>query len=331
MQFDSCVNTCSVDSSSPRQIDGVRHVNGSSTGNWIIFGVVIAVALAADLFLLHRKTERVTLKRALLETAGWIGLALLFGVWILVTRGHQIGVEYFTAYVLEKSLSADNIFVFLLIFQAFGIEPQFQHRVLYSGIVGALILRLAFVIAGIALLQRFHFVAYVFGALLIIFGVHMLLPGSKGFRPDQNWLMRLVRKIHPVDASYKGEKFWIRVDGRRVVTPLLLALVAIEAMDVVFAADSVPAVLSITRDPFIAYSSNVFAILGLRAMYFGLSDIMSRMKYLHQGLAVILVFVGGKMLASEHFPIPAHISLLIILAVLVVAGGASWIATRKTG
>jgi tellurite resistance protein TerC len=304
------------------------HLTGTSIGSWIIFAAVVAAALAADLFLLHPKTKRVTLKRALAETGGWVALALIFGIWIYLTRGRQIGVEYFTAYILEKSLSADNIFVFLLIFQAFDIQPQFQHRVLYSGIAGALVMRLAFVLAGVELLRYFHFALYAFGALLVILGVHMLLPSSHAFRPDKNWMMRLVRKIHPVEASYKGKKFWIRRNGRRIVTPVLLALVAIEAMDLIFAVDSVPAVLAITRDPFVAYSSNVFAILGLRAMYFGLADIMSRMKYLHQGLAVIMLFVGAKMLLSERIPIPAHVSLLIILGVLAIAATASWLASR---
>lgn len=292
--------------------------------NWIVFAVVVGMALAIDLLLSRRTSGRATLKRALVETAAWIGLSVLFGVWVYISQGHRYGVEYFTAYVLEKSLSADNLFVFLLIFRAFGIEPQFQHRVLYTGILAALAMRLAFIVGGVQLLEHFHFTIYIFGAALLILGIRMLAGGDT-FRPQDNWLLRLVRKIHPVDASYRGDKFWTRVDGVRAATPLLLALVAIEAMDVIFAVDSVPAVLAITRDAFVAYSSNIFAILGLRAMYFGLAAVMRRMRFLHQGLSVILLFVGAKMIAGEWIPIPALLSLGVIIAVLVVAGLASWL------
>lgn len=303
-------------------------MTGSSIGIWLFFGVLIAAAVFADLILFRPKTDRVSLARAGVETAAWIGLSVAFGVWVYVSRGHRAGVDFFTAYVLEKSLSADNIFVFLLIFRAFGIAPREQHRVLYSGIAGALVLRLAFVLAGIALLQRFHFVLYLFGAILLIAGAHMLLSGEKKFDPERNWAIRMVRKVLPVSTS-EDHRFWLRESGRWIATPLLLALVAIETADVIFAADSVPAVLAITRDPFIAYSSNVFAILGLRAMYFGLAELMTRMKFLHQGLAAILLFVGAKMLASEKFPISSGISLAVIIGILAVAAAASWLAPRK--
>lgn len=291
--------------------------------NWIVFGAVTATALTIDILLSRRKSGAPSLKRALMETAAWVCVALLFGAWIYFSRGHEAGAEYFSAYLIEKSLSADNLFVFLLIFRAFGIDRQHQHRVLYTGILAALVMRLAFILAGVQLLNHFHFTIYIFGAGLVIFAIHMLSRGHD-FRPEQNWLMRLVRKIHPVDSSYRGERFWTH-NGRRAATPLLLALVAIEAMDLIFAVDSVPAVLAITRDPFIAYSSNIFAILGLRAMYFGLAELMSRMRFLRQGLAVILLFVGAKMLASEWIPISALESLGFIIAVLIVAGIASWL------
>lgn len=291
--------------------------------SWIVFAVVVGVALAVDL--LFSRQARVSLKRALAETAAWIGLSVLFGVWVYMSQGHQAGVEYFTAYVLEKSLSADNLFVFLLIFRAFGIESQFQHRVLYTGILAALVMRLAFIVAGVQLLEHFHFTIYIFGAALVILGIRMLAGGDT-FHPEDNWLMRSVRKIHPVDASYRGDKFWTRIGGIRAATPLLLALVAIEAMDVIFAVDSVPAVLAITRNAFIAYSSNIFAVLGLRAMYFGLAAVMKRMRFLHQGLSVILLFVGAKMIASEWAPMPALLSLGVIIAILIAAGVASWLS-----
>ncbi|HXY02508.1 MAG TPA: TerC/Alx family metal homeostasis membrane protein [Terriglobales bacterium] len=295
-----------------------------TTTDWIIFAVVVAVALALDLFVVHRKGSEVTLKRALAETCCWIGLALSFGAWIYVCRSRQHGVEFLTAYLLEKSLSADNIFVFLLIFRALGIDSRYQHRVLYTGIFGALVMRLAFISLGIELLRHFHFALYAFGAALMLLGMQMLF-FRRVVRFEENWLLRLVRKIHPVDASYQGEKFWIHLDGRRIFTPLLLALVAIEVTDIIFALDSVPAVLAITRDPFIAYSSNVFAILGLRAIYFGVAQMMKRMRFLHQGLAAILLFVGAKMLLSEQVPISTTVSLAVILGTLALAALASWL------
>jgi tellurite resistance protein TerC len=283
---------------------------------------------------LHRCRSRplcakaVSLKHALAETLGWIGLACAFGAWIYVWRGHRLGVEFFAAYVLEKSLSADNIFVFLLIFRSFGIDPRYQHKVLYTGILGAVATRLAFVLAGVQLLEHFHFALYIFGAGLAWLGIHMLI-SPEGFRPEESRLMRWVHKIHPVDASYQGDRFFVQSSGRRAATPLLLALVAIEAMDVIFAVDSVPAVLAITRDAFIAYSSNVFAILGLRAMYFGLAEVMTRIRFLHQGLAAILLFVGAKMLLSKRIEIPTLLSLAVIVAVLTLTALASWLAPPK--
>ena len=295
---------------------------------WVVFCIVVAVALAADLLLFQRAAKAVSLKHALAETVGWISLASAFGAWIYIWRGHQLGVEFFAAYVLEKSLSADNIFIFLLIFRSFGIDARYQHRVLYTGILGAVAMRLAFVLAGVQLLEHFHFALYIFGAGLAWLGIHMLIsPG--GFRPEDSRLMRWVHKIHPVDASYQGDRFFVQSAGRRAATPLLLALVAIEAMDVIFAVDSVPAVLALTRDAFIAYSSNVFAILGLRAMYFGLAELMTRVRFLHQGLAAILLFVGAKMLFSRWIAIPTLLSLAVILVVLGLTALASWLLPER--
>ena len=304
-------------------------MGGESIGVWIAFGALVAVTVTADLTIFRPRTNRVTLKHALLESAAWVALALGFGCWIYITRGRASGVEFLTAYVLEKSLSADNIFVFLIIFRTFGVGPSAQHRVLYNGIVGAVLLRLAFVLAGVELLRHFHVVTYLFGAILVVAGANMLRSGEEAPRAECNWLVRALRKMVPVDTSAGGEHFWTRDRGRWHATPLLVALLAIEVMDVIFAADSVPAVLSITRDPFIAYSSNVFAILGLRAMYFALADLMTRMRFLHEGLAVILLFTGGKMLVSEHFDIPAAASLGVIVAILAITAVASWLVPRK--
>jgi len=304
-------------------------VGGESIGVWVVFGALVAIAVASDLTIFRPRTDRVTLKHALVESAAWVALALGFGLWIYLSRGRQAGVEFLTAYVLEKSLSADNIFVFLIIFRTFGAGPRAQHRVLYSGIVGAVFLRLAFVLAGVALLDHFHFVTYLFGAILVIAGANMLRSGEESPRADCNWLIRLLRKLMPIGASSGGEHFWVRDRSRWSATPLLVALIAIEVMDIVFAADSVPAVLSITRDPFIAYSSNVFAILGLRAMYFALADLMTRLRFLHEGLAVILLFTGAKMLLADRFPIPAAASLGVIVAILAITAVASLLAPRK--
>ena len=304
-------------------------MGGESIVVWVVFGALVAAAVAADLIVFRPKTDRVTLTQALIESAAWVALALGFGLWIWLSRGRQAGVEYITSYVLEKSLSADNVFVFLIIFRTFGVGPRAQHRVLYTGILGAVILRLAFVLAGIALLERFHVVTYLFGAILVIAGANMLRSGKEAPRAECNWLIQLLRKVVPVSSSSGTDHFWVRERGRWSATPLLVALVAIEVMDVIFAADSVPAVLSITRDPFIAYSSNVFAILGLRAMYFALADLMTRLRFLHEGLAVILLFTGAKMLVADHFAIPTAVSLAVIVLILAITAAASWLAPRK--
>lgn len=304
-------------------------MGGESIVVWVVFGALVVLAVAADLIVFRPKTDRVTLTQALIESAAWIALALGFGLWIYLSRGRQAGVEYITSYVLKKSLSADNVFVFLIIFRTFGVGPRAQHRVLYTGIVGAVILRLAFVLAGIALLRRFHVVTYLFGAILVIAGANMLRSAEEAPRAECNWLIQLLRKVVPVNLSSGGEHFSVRERGRWSATPLLVALIAIEVMDVIFAADSVPAVLSITRDPFIAYSSNVFAILGLRAMYFALAELMTRLRFLHEGLAVILLFTGAKMLVADHFAIPTAASLAVIVLILAITTAASWFAPRK--
>jgi tellurite resistance protein TerC len=296
---------------------------------WVIFGIAIVIALVLDLGVFHRKAHTVQLKEALIESAAWISIALLFNLWLYFSRGPLAGVEFFTAYLVEKSLSVDNIFVFLLIFQAFKIPPKSQHRVLYFGIAGALVLRAVFVLAGITLLQAFHPIMYFFGAILLFTGLKMLFPRKRALRPENNWMVRIVRQVIPVVHDYEGQQFLVKESGRWKATPLFLALVAVEAMDIIFAVDSVPAVLAITRDTFIVYSSNVFAILGLRALYFALADILPRFRFLHQGLAAVIIFVGTKMIASEHFPISAVTSLIVIAIVLGVTITASLVFPRR--
>lgn len=302
---------------------------GTPTHVWVIFGAAIIVALVLDLGVFHRRAHKVQLKEALIESAAWISVALLFNLWLYFSRGPQAGVEFLTGYLVEKSLSVDNIFVFLLIFQAFKIPSKSQHRVLYFGIAGALILRAVFVLAGVTLLQAFHPIMYLFGAILLYTGLKMLLPRKRAPRPEQNWLVRVTRRFVPVVNNYEGQQFLVKANGRWTATPLFLALVAVEAMDIIFAVDSVPAVLAITRDTFIVYSSNVFAILGLRALYFALADILPRFRFLHQGLAAIVIFVGTKMIVSEHFPIPAITSLVVIAIILAGTIAASLLFPRR--
>jgi tellurite resistance protein TerC len=297
---------------------------------WIMFGSAIIIALAFDLGVLHRRPHTIGLKEALIESAAWISVALLFNLWVYYDRGPQAGTEFLTAYLVEKSLSIDNIFIFLLIFRAFKIPSASQHRVLYYGIAGALVLRAVFILAGITLLQRFHPVVYFFGAILFITGLRMLLPRKRELHPENTWLVRMTRRLLPVVDNYDGQNFLMRRNGKWNATPLLLALVALEAMDIIFAVDSVPAVLAITRDTFIVYSSNVFAILGLRALYFALADILPRFRFLHQGLAAVILFVGTKMVSSDHFPISEIASLAVIAGILAVTVAASLLFPRRT-
>jgi tellurite resistance protein TerC len=302
---------------------------GTPVHIWTIFAIAVACALAIDLGVFHRKTHAVGLREALLESAIWIAVSLSFNLWLYLSRGGQAGIEFLTGYLVEKSLSLDNLFIFLLIFQAFRIPKRSQHKVLFYGVLGALVMRALFVVAGVGLLQKFHAILYAFGALLLVTGLRMIPPKKKSVHPEQNFLVRLARRVMPVAEEYEGEKFFTKIRGKRYATTLFLALIAVEAMDLVFAVDSVPAVLAITRDTFIVYSSNVFAILGLRALYFALADLLPRFRFLRQGLGAILVFVGAKMLLSERLPVPAHISLAVIAAILTVTIATSLMVTRR--
>jgi tellurite resistance protein TerC len=303
----------------------------SALGHWVIFGSVVIAALAADLAIFHRKPRELNLQEALIESASWIGLSLAFNAWLYSSLGREAGLQFLTAYVLEKSMSADNILVFILIFTSLGVPARSQHKVLFYGVAGALVMRGLFVLAGIELLQRFHAVLFVLGGILLVAGVRMLWPEQRTASLEKRWLMRIAQWLAPVADDYEGDKLWIVEDGRRKATVLLVALVAVEFTDILFAADSVPAVLAITRDPFIAYSSNAFAILGLRALYFALSGVLARLRYLHQGLAVILLFVAGKMLASDYVTISSGASLGVIAGMLLVTVIASAAAGKQKG
>jgi tellurite resistance protein TerC len=297
-------------------------MNDSTSLLWIALLSVVAAAVALDLLLYRESGRAMSPRRALLETAAWVSLALLFDLWILHVRGHQASIEFLTGYLVEKVLSIDNIFLFLVIFRFFGVPPHAQHRVLYYGVAGALALRAVFVLAGVALLDRFNFVIYIFGGVLFLTAIRMLRPRRKESAKPA-WIVRIAGRLLPVTSNAEGERFFLRENGKWMATSLFLALLTIETVDVIFAADSIPAVLSITRDTFIAYSSNVFAVLGLRAIYFVLAGILGRIRFLHQGLAAVLVFTGLKMVLSDRISLPDQWSLVIIAAIFAVTAIAS--------
>ncbi len=300
-----------------------------SVWKWVIFNAFVLAMLALDLGVFHRKAHTVRLKEALAWSGVWITLALAYNVLIYFCRGQDNALEFLTGYVIEKSLSVDNIFVFVLLFSYFRVPPQFQHKVLFWGILGALIMRAIFIFTGVALIQKFHWVIYLFGAILIVSGVKMGVSKDKEIQPEKNPVLRLFRRMMPVTERYEADKFWVRVGGRVHATPLFAVLLVVETTDLVFAVDSIPAILAITHDPFIVYTSNVFAILGLRALYFALAAVMDLFHYLHYGLSVILVFVGVKMIVSGFFKIPVGIALAVVVGVLVISIAASLMRPRE--
>lgn len=286
---------------------------------WSIFNVFIIAMLIVDLVVLHKEDEPVSIKEALYWTGIWIVLALIFGIGVYYYMGSQTALDYYTGYLIEKSLSVDNIFVFLLVFTYFKVPDEFQHKVLFWGIFGALVMRLIFIFTGVALIERFHWIIYVFGGFLVFTGIKLAMEKDKEVHPERNPILKLVRRFFPTTKSYHGSKFFIRKMGRLIATPLFIVLVVIETTDLVFALDSIPAILAITRDEFIIYSSNAFAILGLRALYFAVSGIMRLFHYLHYGLSLILVFVGIKMLLSDFYHIPTPYALAVIGSALVLS------------
>ncbi|NQU97182.1 MAG: TerC family protein [Chloroflexi bacterium] len=285
--------------------------------------------LVIDLRVFHRKAHTVSIREAAIWSAVWISLALLFSVGIYVWMGSDSGTEFLTAYVIEKSLSIDNIFVFLIIFSFFAVPTQYRHRVLFLGILGAIVMRGFFIVTGVALLSMFHWVIYIFGAFLLYTGIRLALRKDEEVHPDQNPVVRLTRRLLPVTSEYDGQKFFTRRYGKFMATPLFIVLVAVEMSDLVFAVDSVPAVLAISRDTFIVWTSNVFAILGLRALFFLLAGVLPYFRYLKVGLSLILVFIGAKMLITDLYHMPTAISLGTVLGILVVTMLASWVAKRR--
>ena len=300
-----------------------------SMWKWIIFNLFVLAMLALDLGVFHRKTHTVKLKEALRWSAVWITLALLYNLGVYFWLGQAKALEFLTGYVLEKSLSVDNIFVFIMLFAYFRVPAEYQHKVLFWGILGALVMRAVFIALGVTLIQRFEWVIYVFGAVLIYSGVKMAMHKDEDVHPEHNPVLRLFRKAFPVTPQFEGNRFWIRRGTGLMATPLMVVLLVVETTDVVFAVDSIPAVLAITQDPFIVYTSNVFAILGLRALYFALAGVMNIFHFLHYGLSVILVFVGLKMIASHWFKIPIGVALGVVAGVLVISVVASLIWPDK--
>ena len=293
---------------------------------WIAFLAFIAFLLFLDLFVFHRKAHIVQVREAAIFSAFWIGLGVAFGVFVFAWLGSTRGVDYFTGYLIEKSLSVDNVFVFALIFGAFAVPAQYQHRVLFWGVVGALAMRLVMIVAGAALIEAYQWILYVFGAFLILTGIRMGLSHGKPEKdPSQNPVVRFARRRLSFSDTYDGQRFFTRVNARRVATPLLLVLISVEITDLIFAVDSIPAIFAVTRDPFIVYTSNAFAILGLRALYFLLADLKNRFRYLKLGLAVILVFVGVKLtVVNLGIKIDPILSLVVVVSILAVAITASW-------
>jgi tellurite resistance protein TerC len=300
-----------------------------SPGYWIGFLVFVLAMLAIDLGIFHRKSHEVGYREALIWSGVWVGLALAFNGIIWRSFGPERGIEFLTGYLIEKSLSVDNIFVFVILFRALGIPAMYQHRVLFWGIVSALLMRAGMIFAGAALLSRYHFVTYVFGALLILTGIKLFLQRNQELRPEEGWVMRVVRRVVPTTHQLDGDRFFTLENGRRVATPLFVALVLIEASDVIFAVDSIPAIFAITDDPFIVFTSNIFAILGLRSLFFLLAGMIDKFRYLKVGLALVLVFVGGKMAVAGAYKLPALISLAVVLAILGASVVASLIAASR--
>lgn len=290
---------------------------------WVGFGLFVVAMLALDLGVFHRKSHEVSMREALAWSGVWITLALIFNAGVLLLRGKDPAMEFLAGYVVELSLSVDNLFVFLMVFGYFKVPVQYQHKVLFWGILGALAMRAVFIGAGIALIERFHWIIYVFGVFLVITGVRIAFDQDHEIHPERNPMLRLLRRFMPVTKDYVGGHFIVKQDGRTWATPLFVVLVLVESTDLIFAVDSVPAVLAITRDPFIVYTSNVFAIMGLRSMFFALAGVMKLFRFLNYGLAVVLVFVGLKMVLADIYKVPIELSLLVILGILTTAVVAS--------
>jgi tellurite resistance protein TerC len=286
---------------------------------WICFLVFLIIMLAIDLGIFNRKSHTINYKEALLWSGIWISLAVFFNIGVFHFAGHEKGMEFLTGYLLEKALSVDNIFVFILLFSFFGVQDKYQHKVLYYGIIGALIMRGVLIALGAALIVKFHWVILIFGAFLVFSGLKMAFHKEEKIEPDKNPIVRFFKKIFPVSENYEKGKFFVKKKTGLLATPLFIVLIVVETTDLVFAFDSIPAILAITQDTFIVFTSNAFAILGLRSLYFALAGFMDKFKYLRIGLSVILVFIGIKMLVADFLYISVAVSLVVIILVITVS------------
>jgi tellurite resistance protein TerC len=298
---------------------------------WIGFNIFVLVMLALDLGVFHRKAHVVSFKESIAWTVVWLVLAMVFNLGVVHYMGNEKGLEFFTGYVIEKSLSVDNVFVFAMLFSYFAVPPLYQHKVLFWGIMGALLMRAVMIGLGAKLMAEFAWVIYIFGAFLIITGLKMMLKREKEIHPEQNPVVRWFKKLMPVTADYRADRFFVTENGVRHATPLLVVLMLVEISDLIFAVDSIPAIFAVTDDTFIAYTSNVFAMLGLRSLYFALAGVMDKFHYLKTGLGIVLSFVGVKMMLS-HSPwkIDTHVSLAVIVLVLAGSVVMSLLRPRKT-
>ena len=298
--------------------------------HWIAFNLFVLIAVALDLGVFHRKAHKIAMREALLWSFAWIALALTFALVLLYFNGRQPALEFLTGYLVEKALSVDNLFVFLVVFRVFAVKDEYQQRVLGYGILGALLLRGAMIAAGAALIEHFSWVMYAFGAFIVLVGAHMLMARHTESDPQNNFLVRYFSKHLRLSKEYSGEKFFTRLNGQLFATPLFLVLLVVEVTDVTFAVDSIPAVFGITRDPFIVFTSNVFAILGLRALYFLLAAVLEKLAYLKIGLALVLIFVGAKMIAEPWLNIPVELALGLVLGMLLLTVLFSLLAKKNT-
>jgi tellurite resistance protein TerC len=296
---------------------------------WIVFNAAILILLFLDLTVVSRKRRAVPFQQALLMSAFWIGLAMAFAVFVHQWLGSTKALEFVTGYLLEEALSVDNLFVFILLFAYFKVPPEEEKTVLFWGIIGALIMRGTFIGAGVALVQRFHWILYAFGVFLIYTGFKLMREGGEQQDPSRNVVLKFCRRFLPLTESYEGKSFFVRREGRILATPLFVILLVVETTDILFATDSIPAILAITRDPFIVYTSNVFAILGLRSLYFALAGLMKLFHYLNYGLAVVLMFIGAKMLLPERYHVPTWVALVVVAGVLALSVLASALFPKK--
>ncbi len=298
-------------------------------GFWIVFNAAILVLLFIDLAVMNRGPQVIPFKKALLMSAFWIGLAMGFAIFIHQWMGPAKALEFVTGYLLEEALSVDNLFVFILLFAYFKVPQEQEKTVLFWGILGALIMRGTFILGGVALVQRFHWILYIFGLFLIYTGIQLMLGGDEENDPSRNVVLRFCRRFLPLTDNYEGGNFITRRGGKLFFTPLFVVLLVVETTDILFAVDSIPAILAITRDSFIVYTSNVFAILGLRSLYFALAGMMKLFHYLNYGLSVVLIFIGAKMLLPERYHVPTWVALVVIAGVLAIAVGASLLFPQK--